>query len=93
MAISIIEEPQIPSKFKCLSCDELHGDPDDAATCCSHVEEVVQCPLCLKVHTGFEAHYEALNCCDFDPDQPIPATKYELEAAGQMTLTLERVGA
>lgn len=73
-----------PMAWRCDDCYTVHDDDDDARECCA--PEIIAgytCPLCRDFHTR-EA--DAIACCDWDPDKPIPPSARELEAAGQLRL-------
>ena len=75
-------------KYSCGECGELHDDEVDAAECCP--PEIWKAYVCG--HCGENHHYDeeaAEECCaDVDPDAPQPIDKAELEAAGQMRLSV-----
>lgn len=76
-------------QWKCNECGDLHITEWRAEQCCPpQVGQVYVCPVC-----GDEHHTEkdAIACCGFDPGAPPPPpTMAELEAAGQLRLSLQR---
>lgn len=75
-----------PEAWRCGDCEAAYDNEDDARECCAPlIEAGYLCPVCR----GFLLHEkDAIACCDWDPETPIPPTAAELEAAGQMRLPL-----
>ncbi len=82
--------PKSVIKFQCPSCGEVHDKEHQAENCCiPEAEEVTmwECTECGEAHDDREhAH---LCCWDEESDlEPLPPTPQELEAAGQMRLSI-----
>lgn len=73
-------------RWQCSRCDALHPYEASAEDCCpTVVYEVFVCPVCVAV---FDDEQSSLECCDTDLDAMTVPTHAELEAAGQMRLSL-----
>jgi len=75
-------------KYQCDACDELHDSEDIAFECCA--PDVIEVYLCGHCGDYYEQDKRAAEeCCDdVDPDAPPLISKAELEAAGQMRLSV-----
>ena len=78
----------IEPMWLCGECGELHSWEDDARKCCAPtVRRVYVCPVSGEAYDSAELAEDCRNACA--AAIPLgPPTKAELEAAGQMTLTL-----
>lgn len=80
------EPSKVRTGYRCMECDTVHEDYDDAMGCCPvEIREVFICATCDTVHVD-EA--DAEGCCpagDADEAESGP-TPAELEAAGQQRL-------
>lgn len=75
-------------KYACGECLEMHDDDGDALYCCPRtITEVFICGHCSE---GFGTDEDAATecCADVDPDAPPIINQAELEAAGQMRLSI-----
>jgi len=75
-------------KYKCDECGELHDNESIAYECCApDVIEVYLCGHCGEYYGDNQVL--ANDCCDdVDPDAPPLISQAELEAAGQMQLSV-----
>lgn len=70
-------------QWRCDECGEVHEDWDSALECCPpSVSRVFVCPTCDKVYEMESMVHE----CDHQTDESV--TKAELEAVGQMRLSI-----
>ncbi|MBA3034843.1 MAG: hypothetical protein KKF85_03535 [Gammaproteobacteria bacterium] len=71
--------------WQCDECLTVHDDEDEAYECCRpQVIEGHLCPICDGFH---QLKQDAIDCCDFNPDDfPPRPHAFELEAAGQERL-------
>ncbi len=79
-------EPTV--KYRCGECGETHNENEDALECCPHhVHEIYYCGRCGKEFGSIEELAD--ECCEeLGPDAPPYVSPEELEAAGQMRLSI-----